>query len=144
MFKIKINCTTIDDLSFYGKKISKQNYNKIVNSLITIEDEELERIQIVYKHYKKTTTKALEIFIKINIEFCDSELVLLIHKIISKMKASGFYSKNNKIIQLIDIKTNTCVLYYTFTTVIKIDKNDTITYKKNKSHYSTYILYKKS
>ena len=138
MIIIKINCTSMDDLSFHGKKIRKESYNKIANSLNTID--ELERIQIVYKKQlnKPSTSKTIEFFIKINNESYDTTSKMFVFK----LKANGFNSKNNTNILIIDRLSNNVILVYEFISLNK--KAPASNNKINNAHYRTFILYKKT
>jgi hypothetical protein len=140
-YKIKINCTSYNDLNYNNKKITKNNcevkllkeYNNYINN-----------IYILYKRKKNEdennfTTKTLEFR-------CNKELNKIeFETFIKYMKDIGFNSKNkknknkNNKIEFIDINLNIPIFEYDFilNTETEIKKKNK---KKNNSIYSTQIL----
>ena len=105
-YKIKIGCTSKDDLSFDNKSITKYNFNKIHSLLQPNTIDYLDSIIILHKIIirRDVTTKTLEFLCNRelnNVEFLD---------FIDKLKNCGFKStekrKGKTVIQLIHIKTN--------------------------------------
>lgn len=148
-YKIKIGCTSKDDLSFDNKSITKYTSNKIYSSLQPNTIDYLDSIIILHKiiPYKKNngeiitfTTKTLEFCVNRelnNVEFLD---------FIDKLKICGFKSTEKKrgktVIQLIHIKTNIVSLNCDFNSCIfyEIEKRQRA---KNNSTYIVQQLYKK-
>ena len=131
-FKIKILCTSFEQLSFNNKKISK-------NNKICFFDPNIERIIILHKTLQKFTTKTLEFIY--NKQLNEEEFIKFIHT----LKEHGFKTttttpKNN--IQFIQNNTNTTLFNYTFIDVKKIGL-DTSSKKKNRSSYKTETVYSK-
>ena len=137
-YKIKIACTTEDDLCYNNKKISKKNYNKINFEDLMNKTDYIETALILYKNFENFTTKSLEFMCKREI----SELEF--KEFIVSMKKIGFESKNKNTIKLIKInknKLNELILTYNFQLETK-EPNKEYIFKKNKSSYSTQFLYK--
>jgi hypothetical protein len=135
MFKIRISCTNLDDLTFNKKKICKKNYNTINNKLQPENIDYITSIIILHKKIKgkKMTCKTLEFICN---EINETQFI----EFIQIMKNNDYYSNNNNIIQLID-NNNIIILNYDFKTCIK---TDIIQKKKRfKWGYSTECLYKK-
>jgi len=138
LYKIKINCTSKDDLSFDNKKINKKQYNKIHSILQPNNFEYIDSIVILHKKFIKKgfITKTIEFF-------CNKELSLITFlDFIQKLKDCGFNSDDDTPIQYINIKTNNNIFNYKFNTGItekEVRKN-----KKNKSRYFLEKLYNKS
>ena len=130
MFKIQINCTNKEDLSFNNKPIKPEIYKDIIQKLQPLNLEYIEYIQILKKNEKgrSFTKKTFEIFI--NRELSKEEFKAFIHK----LKEIGFYSENGKNIKFNEI-INTNSFNYNFTTEEPL--------MINSSTYSTGILYKK-
>jgi hypothetical protein len=141
-YKIKIGCTSEDELCYNNKKISNKNYNRpnfeeLMNKIDYIETALILYKQILYKHFKKFTTKSLEFMCKR--EISEDEFKTFI----KDMKDIGFKSNNYNIIKLIKInKPNKLILTYNFQLETK-EPNEEYIFKKNKSTYSTQFLYKK-
>ena len=86
LYKIKINCTSIDNLSFDNKKINKKQYNKIHSILQPNNFEYIDSIVILHKKFieKGFITKTIEFF-------CNKELSLITFlDFIQKLKYCGF------------------------------------------------------
>ena len=137
-YKIKIACTSEDELCYNNKKISKKNYNKINFEDLMNKTDYIETALILYKNFENFTTKSLEFMCKREI----SELEF--KEFIVSMKKIGFESKNKNTIKLIKInknKLNELILTYNFQLETK-EPNKEYIFKKNKSSYSTQFLYK--
>jgi TATA-box binding protein (TBP) (component of TFIID and TFIIIB) len=139
-YKIKISCTSEDKLCYNNKKISNKNYNKPNFEELMNKIEYIETALILYKNFKKFTTKSLEFMCK-----CDNEIYEYdFKKFIESMKNIGFKSNNDNTIKLIKInKPNELILTYKFQLETK-EPNEEYLFKKNKSTYSTQFLYKKN
>ena len=70
LYKIKIDCTSINNLSFDNKKINKKQYFKIHNLLNPNIFEYIDSIIILHKKFKNITIKTLEFL-------CNRELDLV-------------------------------------------------------------------
>jgi hypothetical protein len=149
-YKIKISCTTKDDLCYNNKKISNKNYNRPNFEELINNTDYIETALILYKKVKTyenkiITTKSLEFMCKCDNEISESDF----KKFIESMKNIGYSSGKFNTIHLIKIINNekNCVeetiLKYKFQleTKTKIKKKKK---KKNKSTYSTQFLYKKN
>ena len=132
MFKIRINCTTKDDLSFCGRKINKKIHNQLVQKLTPNDD--IEIIQILYKtHRKPRKPRKPKYYTRITLEFftnnelCDKKFI----SFIANMKSLGFISESDDCcIQLINTISNDILLNYYFTSEIKhTQMTDDIHYK---------------
>jgi hypothetical protein len=141
-YKIKIGCTSKDELSIDNKAITKYTSNKIYSSLQPNTIDYLDSIIILHKkiHSRDVTTKTLEFLCNRelnNVEFLD---------FIDKLKNCGFKStekiKGKTVIQLIHIKTNIVSLNCVFNSCLfsEIEKRHGA---KNKSTYAIQQLYKK-
>jgi hypothetical protein len=133
-FKIKILCTSFEQLSFNNKKISK-------NNKICFFDPNIEKIIILHKtlNMQKFTTKTLEFIY--NKQLNEEEFIKFIHT----LKEHGFKTTTPKNkIQFIQNNTNpfTTLFNYTFIDVKKIGL-DTSSKKKNRSSYKTETVYSK-
>jgi len=136
-YKIKISCTTKDELCYNNKKISNKNYNRPNFEELINNTDYIETALILYKKVKKFTTKSLEFMCKR--EILEDEFKTFI----KDMKDIGFKSNNYNIIKLIKInKPNELILTYNFQLETK-EPNEEYIFKKNKSTYSTQFLYKK-
>ena len=141
-YKIKIGCTSKDDLSFDNKSITKYTSNKIYSSLQPNTIDYLDSIIILHKkiHSRDVTTKTLEFCV--NRELNNVELL----DFIDKLKNCGFKSTEKKrgktVIQLIHIKTNIVSLNCDFNSCLfsEIEKRHGA---KNNSTYIVQQLYKK-
>lgn len=139
-YKIKISCTSKEELCYNNEKISKENYNKIgldqlVNNYDYIKESYLlfKRIDII--------TKTLEFSCNNEISENDFELF------IKNMHDIGFTSEQKR--------RDTCILFisnddphnpihtYNFRTIKKIIKNKTNKKLKNRSKYYKVILSRK-
>ena len=132
-FKIRIECTSIKQLSFNNKEILKKNE-------MCVFDSNIKKIIILYKTLDKfTTTKTLEFI-------CDKELNKEeFEDFIKTMKDCGFKTTSPKIkIQFINMNTKpfTPLFNYTFMDV-KIAELDASSKKKNRSSYKTVTVYSK-
>jgi hypothetical protein len=134
MYKIRIGCTDINDLSFRGKKINMKGYTSIVSELT--KNDYIEIIQVLYKKKDDFTTKTIEFFI--NRELDEIEYILFI----AKMKDAGFLSEKNINIQLINTDQNKIIFDYKFTSMCK-NKIIMSEKRKNNSIYKTQQIYKK-
>ena len=144
-YKIKIGCTSKDDLSFDNKSITKYNFNKIHSLLQPNTIDYLDSIIILHKIIIRRdnnifTTKTLEFCV--NRELNNLEFL----EFIDKLKNCGFKStekrKGKTVIQLIHIKTNIVSLNCDFNSFIfyEIEKRQRA---KNNSTYIVQQLYKK-
>jgi hypothetical protein len=135
-YKIKIRCTTEDELCYNNKKISNKNYNKPNFEELMNKIDYIETALILYKNFKKFTTKSLEFMCKR--EISEDEFKTFI----KDMKDIGFKSNNDNTIKLIKINDNKPnELTYKFQLETK-EPNEEYIYKKNNSTYSTQYLYK--
>ena len=55
MYKIRLGCTSKDNLCFNGKKITKKLYTQILNKLQPENIDYIETISILYKTSNKST-----------------------------------------------------------------------------------------
>jgi predicted transport protein len=99
-YKIKISCTTKDELCYNNKKISNKNYNRPNFEELINNTDYIETALILYKKEKKFTTKSLEFMCKRKIS--EDEFKTFI----KDMKDIGFSSNNNNTIHLIKINDN--------------------------------------
>ena len=131
MYKIKIACTSEDELCYNNKKISKKNYNKLNFEELMNNIDYIETALILYKKilYKKFTTKSLEFMCKR--EISEDEFKTFIES----MKKIGFESNNDNTIHLIKINDNKPseqIFIYNFQSEEKINiipKNNNYNYK---------------
>ena len=138
-YKIKISCTSKDDLSYNNKKI----YNKLNLVQLINDTDYIEKILILYKKHnnKPIITKSLEFLCKCDNEISDIDFQTFIEKMIN----IGFSSNNNTPIHLIKINNNKPsepIFIYNFQSIT--EKNiSKIKYKPNNSTYLTHILHTK-
>jgi len=136
-YKIKILCTSKDELCYNNKKISIKNYNKLKLEEL-INKNNIYKLLILYKKNKQNfTTKTLEFL-------CNEEMTEdNFQTFIKDMIDIGFSSKYNTVIQFIDNnKPNEPIYTYKFQSITKTNKK----YKNkipNNSTYYTQFLYKK-
>jgi predicted transport protein len=130
-YKIKIGCTSEDELCYNNKKISNKNYNKPNFEELMNNTDYIETALILYKKilYKKFTTKSLEFMCKR--EISEDEFKTFIES----MKKIGFKSNNDNTIHLIKINDNKPskqIFIYNFQSEEKINiipKNNNYNYK---------------
>lgn len=133
MYKIKINCTSEDQLSFENSKISKQMCQHLLSKL---QLDNVESIILLHKtNCNSFVSKTLEFICSKEIN--EEQFIAFIHN----MQRAGFVSKTNSKIQFIDNDGN-IIFNYRFNTclpaLLKMKKR-----RKNKSRYSLQFLYKK-
>jgi len=136
-YKIKISCTSKDELCYNNKKISIKNYNKLkLEEFINKND--IYKLLILHKKINSSnfTTKTLEFLCNFDKEMSEDDFQLFIKYMID----IGFNSKHNTIIQFIDNKRNEPIYTYNFQTITKTNNKNKM---PNNSTYSTQILYKK-
>jgi len=130
-YKIKISCTTKDDLCYNNKKISNKNYNRPNFEELINNTDYIETALILYKHkhFKKFTTKSLEFM-------CTRKISEIEFKtFITDIKDNGFSSNNDNTIHLIKINDNKPseqIFIYDFQLEEKINiipKNNNYNYK---------------
>jgi hypothetical protein len=135
-YKIKIECTTKDDLCYKKNKISNKNYNRpnfeeLINNTDYIETALILHIKKYYIK-KKFTTKSLEFMCKR--EISEDEF----QTFIKNMKEIGFESNKDNTIHLIKINDNKPskqIFIYNFQSEEEID----ITPKNNNYNYKIKI-----
>jgi len=140
-YKIKISCTSFQELCYNGKKISIKNYNQSNLEPLIINTDYINNALILYKIIKKRchsiTTKTLEFIC--NKEISDIEFKCFIQN----MKDIGFNSKYDTNIQFIKLDNiHVPMLIYRFTTMTP-PKKIKIKQLKNRSTYATQLLYTK-
>ena len=138
IFKIKIQCTHNWQLNYCGKNIKRKLiYNEIDRGVIfsNIKDSYIDKILIVQKSYKKTTSKTLEFFTFSLLSESDFT------RFIYTLHLNGFQSDSvNTLIQFIDTTTNEVIYNYSFNEIQEVPIPEIIR-KKNKSKYNTEICY---
>lgn len=138
VFKMKIQCTHNSQLNYCGKNIKRKLiYNEIDRGIIfsNIKDSYIDKILIVHKSYKKTTSKTLEFFTFSLLSESDFT------RFIYTLHLNGFQSDTaNTSIQFIDTKTNQVIYNYSFNEIQEVPIPEIIR-KKNKSKYNTEICY---
>ena len=132
-YKIKISCTSKEELSLNNKKISMKNYTK--NKLLLHKHDYINKIIILYKISHKFTTKTLEFL-------CTNLITEIDFKIfIQNMIDNGFSSKYNTTISFIKNDNPHNPIYsYKFQTITKNNKVKQIKKSNNNSKYITYFL----
>ena len=137
-YKIKIACTSLDELCYDNKIINKKNYNKCKLEELINNYDNINKLLILYKkmNNKNITTKTLEFGCNNEI----SEINFL--NFIQDMKNIGFNSKQDTSIHFIYTQTNESIYKYKFQSIEPIYKFK-INKKKNRSNYNTQILYTK-
>ena len=146
-YKIKISCTSINDLSYNNKKISKKNYNKLNLERLIDTIDYIEKAVLLYKNSKTynnvyITTKSLEFKCKCNTEISAIDF----ETFIKEMQTIGFIASEFNTIHLIKIYTDKpeeTILKYRFQSITK-EKIKTRGRSENKSSYSTQTLYSKT
>lgn len=133
MYKIKINCTSEDQLPFENLKINKQMSQQLLSKL---QLDNVESIILLHKtNCNSFVSKTLEFIC--NKEINEEQFIAFIRN----MQRAGFVSKTNCKIQFIDNVGN-IIFNYRFNTclpaLLKMKKR-----QKNKSRYSLQFLYKK-
>lgn len=147
MLKIKIDCTSSDDLTFDNKKIDLKLHNDIILKLEPQNIDYIDSIIILYKCINKRinkfvtktfVTKTFEILYKKKIiETNESQFI----ELIQLMKSIGFFSKRECIIQLINNKGD-IIFNYNFNTCLSVPIKPIKNKKKNRSIYRQQNLYK--
>jgi len=141
-YKIKIACTSKDQLCCNNEKISKKNSKKLnLEKLINSNDFAVNALILHKKLKKTTTTKTLEFNCKRDNEISNIDF----ETFIKDMKNCGYSSKISKtIIRLIKINNNEPneeIFIYEFQSITNIDIDIEKPKKKpNKSTYRTEIL----
>ena len=97
-YKIKISCTSKNELCHNNKKISIKNYNKLNLEQLINNNDYIEKILILYKklYEQNIITKSLEFLCKCDYEITDINFETFIKNMIN----IGFCSNNNTIIHL--------------------------------------------
>jgi hypothetical protein len=129
-YKITIECTSLNDLCYKDESLE---------NLITKFDY-IKKAWLLYKKYKDEIKekKSLEFMCKCANEISESQFKFFIET----MRASDFYSLNDKTICLIKITDSYQIIYkYNFQSLTKQKIEQRI--KKNKSIYRTIMLYDK-
>ena len=127
-YKITIECTSWNDLCYNDESLE---------NLIT-KFEYIKKAWLLYKTYKNELKISLEFMCESANEISESQF----KSFIETMRASGFYSSNDKTICLIKITDSYQIIYkYHFQSLAKQKIEQRI--KKNKSSYRTIILYDK-
>jgi hypothetical protein len=144
-YKIKIFCTSIDELSFNGSRINRSIYDIIIHSLYPKEDDFIDKIMILYKNSKRHdiknfVVKSLEIIC--NTKLTEKQFI----EYIEKMHDCGFRScKNDVVVEFIDIEDYKTIYKYSFNFMepVKIKQRNRH-YKNNSSYYvDTFYSIKK-
>jgi hypothetical protein len=127
-YKITIECTSWNDLCYNDESLE---------NLIT-KFEYIKKAWLLYKTYKNELKISLEFMCESANEISESQF----KSFIETMRASGFYSSNDKTICLIKITDSYQIIYkYHFQSLAKQKIEERI--KKNKSSYRTITLYDK-
>jgi hypothetical protein len=127
-YKITIECTSLNDLCYNDESLE---------NLITKFDY-IKKAWLLYKTYKNELKISLEFMCDSANEISESQF----KSFIETMRASGFYSSNDKPIYLIKITDSYQIIYkYHFQSLAKQKIEQRI--KKNKSSYRTITLYDK-
>ena len=122
-YKIKINCTKINDLSYNNSKITKEDINKYKFDNIN---------KIEYNKEKKSIEKSIEFIINKLLDSIELQEFLII------LKNKGFASNNNTTVDFIDITMKKPIYLYG----IKYNTFEIIEYKR-KSKYSQHEIFKR-
>ena len=140
-YKIKIACTSFNELCYNNEKISIKNYNQLNFEHLINNNDYIKEALILYKNLNGTTfvTKSLEFLCK-----CDYELSEVdFQNFIKNLKNIGFSSYYDTTIHLIqNDKPNKYIFTYNFESLTK-KKIKKLKMKPNNSTYTTQILYKK-
>jgi hypothetical protein len=127
-YKITIECTSWNDLCYNDESLE---------NLITKFDY-IKKAWLLYKTYKNELKISLEFMCESANEISESQF----KSFIETMRASDFYSSNDKTICLIKITDSYQIIYkYHFQSLAKQKIEQRI--KKNKSSYRTITLYDK-
>ena len=143
MYKIRISCTSDNELAFNNKPINKKSYKEIHDKLQPNNIDYIDSVIILHKKTKKKT----KIFKLKTLEFlCNKEIgEYQFEELIQKMIKIGFYSKDNRPIQFIYID-NVFTTKYKYTYDFNSCKPTEVEPRKknkNQSNYSQQYLYKK-
>ena len=122
-YKIKINCTKINDLSYNNSKITKEDINKYKFDNIN---------KIEYNKEKKSIEKSIEFIINKLLDSIELQEFLII------LKNKGFASNNNTTVDFIDITMKKPIYLYG----IKYNTFEIIEYKR-KIKYSQHEIFKR-
>ena len=126
-YKIKINCTKINDLSYNNSKITKEDINKYkFDNINKIE------FKTEYNKEKKSIEKSIEFIINKLLDSIELQEFLII------LKNKGFASNNNTTVDFIDITMIKPIYLYG----IKYNTFKIIEYKR-KSKYSQHEIFKR-
>ena len=126
-YKIKINCTKINDLSYNNSKITKEDINKYkFDNINKIE------FNTEYNKEKKSIEKSIEFIINKLLDNIELQEFLII------LKNKGFKSNNNTTVDFIDITMKKPIYLYG----IKYNTFKIIEYKR-KSKYSQHEIFKR-
>ena len=134
MLRITFDCTHTQVFSFRNKKINKKSYDVIHEQLNPSQIDFIERINIVYKKYNKSTAKKFEVLV----DYIDEEQFV---SFIGKMKEVGFTSNNGCYVNCRDEKGD-FIYCYDFNSSIMLSP-PTRKKKYINWNYKTQNLYKK-
>ena len=140
LYKIKIFCTNINELSFTGCRINRSNYDNIIYILNPEEDDFINKIIILYKYSKRHdienfVVKSLEIIC--NTELTENQFI----EYIEKMHDCGFESKNNVTVEFINIEDNKTIYKYSFNSMEPVRIIPRNGQYKNNSSYTVSTIY---
>lgn len=146
-YKIKISCTSKEQMSCNNKEITKKNYNKPELEKLIDATDYIEKALILHKKMQKRnfTTKSLEF----NCKCCANKYIIDLKPFIKEMQAIGYSSSHNTFIYLIEINNNELdtrykpILKYRFQSITE-EEIKPRERNENKSSYSTQTLYSKT
>jgi hypothetical protein len=139
-YKIKIFCTSINELSLNDEGINRSIYDEIIYSLCPEDDDFIDKIMILYKYSKRHN---IENFVVKSLEIiCNTRLTKKqFIEYIKKMHDCGFKSKNNAIIEFINMENYETIYKYKFELIKSIEIKPRDGNYKNKSSYSVDTVY---
>ena len=136
LFKIKINCTHKEELTYKNKKINKKTKFNTIDIINTIDG--IESFYVLNRKLtnSNTTLKSLEFIINKSLNLNE------LRNFINILQNLNFKSKNNTYVQFIDITNNNNYKYiysidYNMSSLFKIKINCT---NKEKLTYNIYDL----
>lgn len=140
LYKIKIVCTSINDLSFNGYRINRSIYDNMIYHLYPNEEDFINKIIILYKYSKRHNVenfvdKSLEIIC--NTKLTENKFI----EYIEKMHDCGFQSYNNAIVEFINMENYETIYKYSFNLMEPVRIKPRNGKYKNNSSYSVDTVY---
>ena len=135
-YKIQIECTSFNDLTFNRRPITNRNYHTMLYELAVEKDDRIEYLHILTRTSCRSRRISSGVFHLKRIEIFFNTLLTedQFKDYIKKMNNISFYSEKNICIDFFDINRNQIVYRYKFMTIVPL----AIPIMKRKSYKYSY------